>query len=111
LRKQKLIICENCAQSSAPGEDKQDGVVSLTKKGEMFAKRVQLHNQFILNISESLSEEEKGQFTAILEKLRSNTGGEEFSHFHFRGSHFGFGGTGGHHHGPGQKSKDGKGDQ
>jgi DNA-binding MarR family transcriptional regulator len=85
LKKQKLITREN------NGEDKRGDVISLTKRGELFARRIQMHNHFILNMSESLSGEEKDQLATILERLRSNTGGDEYSHFHFRGSHFDFG--------------------
>jgi DNA-binding MarR family transcriptional regulator len=80
LEKQKLI------------KRGDNDVVSLTKRGKHFAQRVQEHNRFILNMSDALSNEEKDQFAAILEKLRANTSDEEFSHFHFRGSHFGFDG-------------------
>jgi DNA-binding MarR family transcriptional regulator len=65
-------------------------VFSLTKTGEMKARRFQIHDLFTRNMSGSLSDEEKDQLTAIITKLHSNTDGEEFSHFHFRGSHFGF---------------------
>jgi DNA-binding MarR family transcriptional regulator len=88
LEKRRLI-----KRSTDTGGD----VFSLTKRGEGFARRLLMHAPFIQHISESLSDEEKDQFAAILEKWRSNTDGEEFSHFHFRGSHFGFdpGHTGG----------------
>jgi DNA-binding MarR family transcriptional regulator len=85
LEKQRLI-----KRSKQRGEGSQGDVFSLTKTGEMFARRFQIHEYFTQNISESLSEGEKEQLTAILEKLRSTTGGDEYSHFHFRGSHFGF---------------------
>ncbi|GHV50598.1 hypothetical protein AGMMS49579_04440 [Spirochaetia bacterium] len=84
LEKQKLI------KRGTPDEDNGRDVFSLTKKGETFAKRLQIHNHLILNMSGSLSGEEKDQLATILEKLRSNTGNEEFPHFHFRGSHFDF---------------------
>jgi DNA-binding MarR family transcriptional regulator len=106
LENQKSIKRGRQRENNA--EDTYSDVFSLTKTGEMMARRFQIHDLFTRNISESMSDEEKKQLTAIIEKLRSNTGGEEFSHFHFRGSHFGFGGTGSHHHGPGQKSTDGK---
>ncbi|GHV02541.1 hypothetical protein FACS189485_03220 [Spirochaetia bacterium] len=69
-------------------EGKGGDVFSLTKRGEHFAGRLQIHERLI-QMSESLSEEEKDQFTVILEKMRSNRD-EAFSHFHFRGSHFDF---------------------
>jgi DNA-binding MarR family transcriptional regulator len=76
-------------------EDKRSDVFALTKRGEMIAKRFQIHEYFTQNISESLSDEEKDQLTTIIEKLHSNKRSEEFAHFHFRGSHFGFDGN--HH--------------
>jgi DNA-binding MarR family transcriptional regulator len=90
LEKQKFIT-----RSKQRHEDKQDDVFSLTKRGEHFAKRLQIHEHFVQNISESLSDEEQDQLTAIIEKLHSKAGSEEFAHFHFRGSHFDFDGN--HH--------------
>ncbi|MFP3043617.1 MarR family winged helix-turn-helix transcriptional regulator [Treponema primitia] len=81
LEKMKFIKREN------NGEDKRGDIFSLTKKGEMLANRLQIHYRFMKNMSESFSDEEKEQFTAILEKLHPNTNGAEYAHFHFRGSH------------------------
>ncbi|GHT91008.1 hypothetical protein FACS1894140_0710 [Spirochaetia bacterium] len=77
---------------------KQDDVFSVTKTGEMKAQRFQIHDLFTRNMSGSLSDEEKDQLTAIIEKLHSNAGGGEVSHFHFHGSHFGFDHRLGHDH-------------
>jgi DNA-binding MarR family transcriptional regulator len=92
LEKRRLI-----KRSKRQREDKQGDVFSLTKKGEIFAKRFQVHEYFTQNISKSLSDEEKEQLTTILEKLRSDTGGGGYSHFHFRGSHFDFDGRSDRH--------------
>jgi DNA-binding MarR family transcriptional regulator len=77
-------------QRSIKREDNRGDFFSLTKTGEMKARRFQIHDLFTRNMSGSLSDGEKDQLTAIIAKLHSNTGGDEFSHFHFRGSHFSF---------------------
>jgi DNA-binding MarR family transcriptional regulator len=86
LEKQRSIKRENNAKS------KQGDIFSLTRTGEMKAGRFQIHDLFTRNMSGTLSNEEKGQLTAIIEKMHSRSGREEFSHFHFHGSHFDFGG-------------------
>jgi DNA-binding MarR family transcriptional regulator len=91
LEKQRSIKrSEQRRENSAEGGE----VFSLTKTGELKARRFQIHDLFTRNITESLSDEEQGQLTAIIEKLRLRSGGEASSHFHFRGEHFHFGGRG-----------------
>lgn len=102
LEKNQLIL-------RTPSEDdKRVMLVSLTEEGQAEAKRISEEPSFATDLFDVFSDEEKNQFSALIEKLNSEISqrvGDDFDHHKDFMEHFGpkgpHGGGHPHHHGPG----------
>jgi DNA-binding MarR family transcriptional regulator len=85
LEKRKFIKRETNSQ------DKRSNLVSLTKRSQKIVERYKRHQKEMeKQMFDSLTESEKSQMLAILEKMHSDIDKSHHSHFHFRGKHFSF---------------------
>lgn len=97
IRAEESLLSETLTQLERRGllkwnkcpADRGKDILTLTPAGKEIAERYKRHRERFARQFETLSEEEREQFGALFDKIHAHNRGEEFSHFHYRGRHFG----------------------